>query len=122
MKRLRLALDIVVVTSTSLLVMLIAHQQMTGGDAEPLAAIALQSMHVSLVITTLLYAIEFTRRRQYRNLTFTVVPGLLLIVAVVLRFFGCVFPALGLLVFDFYVILWFTLLLGSEVEIVQRNR
>ncbi len=122
MKRLRLALDVVLVASTSLLVLLIAHQQMTGRYTEPLVALALQIMHVSLIITTVLYVIEFTRRKQYRNLALTVAPGLLLSVAIVLRLFGYSFPALGLLSFDFYVILWFTLLLGSEAEIVQRNR
>lgn len=116
MNRVRLALDMVIVLSTSLLVGVLAYNSLSGSDNRALAEIFLQSMHLGLLVGALLNLIHFAKGKQYLYLVLTALPLALFAVALAGMAWDFRFSNLWLLVFDFYLIFWFFYLAIREAE------
>lgn len=121
MRKLRIIVTVSLLISTILLVTVIADYKFTRNEYELITMIALQCMHVSLFISAVLYAIKHKKENDNISLIVTMVPFIALVASIIFRFFGFIFPSLALLLFDMYIIVWFSILLSDEMRNNKRN-
>jgi len=116
MKVLRIVNSIILLVSTIILVTLIADFKFSGNTYNKAIFFSLQIMHLSLFINSFLYIFFFIKNKKYYKLFFTFLPILLFFLAFVLKKIGQDIPGIALILFDFYVIILYTIILICDVE------
>ena len=108
--------DLLIVASTTLLIGILAFDQLSSTDNQFLRNIILQSMHLSLLIGAALNVLHHFKSKQYVYLFCTLIPLFFFLIAFAGLFVGIQFPVILLLTFDFYLIYWFFYLFLNELD------
>lgn len=111
MEKIRLGFTSLLVISMSLLVGFFAYEKLTSTDDKMLENIFLQTMHITLIIATILNVLHFRKTKQAKYAFLTALPLLLYLLSFIGHFFDFRFSPFYLLLFDFYVLFWFYFLL-----------
>lgn len=121
MKRLRLIIDITVIISTSFLLGILAFDNLSKSSSSLLLNISLNTMHISLLAGCVVNIVYFSSAKRKRELLLTALPLFFLLLSFVGLIFDFRFPAITLVVFDFYLIFWFYYLVISETKPHRRE-
>jgi hypothetical protein len=112
----RIISDLLIVASTTLLIGIIAFDQLSHTDNQLLRNIFLQSMHLFFLIGIVLNVLHQFKEKQSLHLLFTLIPLFFFFIAVAGLFIGFQFPVVFLLIFDFYLIYWFFYLFVNDLN------
>ena len=119
MDKIRIFLNIIIVISTSILVGVLAFDNLNGSENKELLEIFLQIMHISFFAGAILNLIHFTKGRKYSYILLTALPIVLYVIALIGMAYDFRFSNLSLVNFDFYLIFWFFFLSIREIENIK---
>jgi len=114
--KIRTLLNILIVLSTSILVGIIAFDNLLNSDNNRLINIILQIMHISFVIGAVLNIIHFAKLKKKWYVILTAIPLMFFTLAAIGLFFKFKFSLLLLISFDFYLIFWFFFLIIKDFK------
>ena len=121
MKKIRIVFNILIVVSTSLLIGILAYENLVGKEYPFFENLFLQIMHFSLFIGAIINLIHLRKNEEWNLFYLTSLPLFLYLISVVGLFTGFQFDAIFLLGFDFFILFWFYFLLIKEIFIQKEN-
>ncbi|NTV66480.1 MAG: hypothetical protein HGB06_02130 [Chlorobaculum sp.] len=116
MNALRALFSLAIVTSTCLLIGVLAFDRVSGVNNASLVELSLQIMHGSFLIGSVVFALYQIRHKQWVHLILTLAPIFSFLLAGIGVIVGVKPPVVTLLLFDFYLILYYFYLFLSELH------
>jgi hypothetical protein len=114
MYKVRILFNSIIIVSTSIIVGILAYDNLNVSDNKELIEMSLQIMHTSFFIGAILNIIFFLKNRKYLFVFLTVFPMLLFVFAFIGIAYEFRFSNISLIFFDFYLIFWFYFLTIKE--------
>lgn len=114
MYKVRILFNSIIIVSTSIIVGILAYDNLNVSDNKELIEMSLQIMHTSFFIGAILNIIFLLKNRKYLFVFLTVFPMLLFVFAFIGIAYEFRFSNISLIFFDFYLIFWFYFLTIKE--------
>lgn len=125
MYKVRILFNSIIIVSTSIIVGILAYDNLNVSDNKELIEMSLQIMHTSFFIGAILNIIFFLKNRKYLFVFLTVFPMLLFVFAFIGIAYEFRFSNISLIFFDFYLIFWFYFLTIKEFfnnNLIKKNK